>query len=298
MSRSGALEYGRPGSWYAPRSQLRRTRTASPHLGLCALPRIGLDSSLDRHHLNIAYALNSALEHAARDRAHDAREVDLNPHHGVGLLIVHRLEFHSPARRGSTHWPGERHGAGRLDNGHFLAPAATQPEHQLPPLLHPRAGLKRSSSADPAFENRRRPLRPTSDVTDIRPHLRDAAGDCYAALGSECHRAALPGWLCTPGGTGLLRRQAVSAFAISCVVCSQPCRVDRRCRAAARSRCRWRSSPSQSPSAAARAAGSPGKTNWPGRGPSAGERIASGSPPRGAAMTGRPWASASVTAMP
>src|SRR6202162_2485712 len=189
MSRSGALEYGRPGSRYAPRFQLRRARTAPPHLGLCAVPHIGLDSGLDRHHLNIAYALNSALEHAAGDRAHDAREVDLNPHHGVGLPVVHRLEVSSPARRGSTHWPGERHGAGRLDSGHLLAPAATQPEHQLRPLLHPRAGLKRSSSATPAFENRWRPFRPASDVTDIRPHLTDAAGDFYAALGSDCHRA-------------------------------------------------------------------------------------------------------------
>src|SRR5690348_3316703 len=214
MSRSGALEYGRPGSRCAPRSQLRRARTAPPHLGLCALPRIGLDSSLDRHHLNIAYALNPALEHAAGDRAHDAREVDLNPHHGVGLLIVHRLEFHSPARRGSTHWPGERHGAGRLDNGHFLAPAATQPEHQLRPLLHPRAGLKRTSSADPAFENRRRPLRPASDITEIRPHLMDAAGDGYAALGSECHGVEFS---FTTGGTCLMRPWAVSALAISCV---------------------------------------------------------------------------------
>src|ERR1700730_7103061 len=205
----------------------------APRLGLRALPRIGLDCGLDRRHLNIAYALNSALEHAAGDRAHEAREVDLNPHHGVGLLIVHRLEFHSPARSGSTHWPGERHGAGRLDNGPLLAPAATQPEHQLRPLLHPRAGLKRTSSADPAFENRRRPLRPASDVTDIRPHLTDAAGDYDAALGSECHRADFsfiliaragrahpracsarvvqarplvsPGWLLTTGGTCSLR---------------------------------------------------------------------------------------------
>src|SRR5882757_1890821 len=79
--------------------------------------------------------------------------------------------------------------AGRLDSGHLLAPAATHPEYQLRPLLHPRAGLKRSSSANPAFENRWRPLRPASDVTDIRPHLTDAAGDLYAALGSDCHRA-------------------------------------------------------------------------------------------------------------
>src|ERR1700722_19983758 len=183
MSRSGALAYGRSDSQCAPRS------------------RRGLDRSLDRRHLNIAYTLNSALEHAAGDRAHDARQVDLNPHHGVGLLIVHRLEFHSPARRGSTHWPGERHGAGRLDNGHLLAPAATQPEHPLRPLLHPRAELKRTSSADPAFENRRCPLRPASDVTDIRPHLTDAAGNCDAALGSECHRADFSFTLFTTGGT-------------------------------------------------------------------------------------------------
>src|SRR6516164_8136116 len=161
------------------------------HLGLRASPRSGLDRSLDRRHLVIAYALNSAFEGAAGDRAHDAREVDLNPHLGVGLPIVHRLEFHSPARCGSTHWPGERHVAGRLGSGHLLAPAASPPEYPLRPLLYPRAGLKRSSSANPAFENRWRPLRPASDVTDIRPHLTDAAEDCYAALGSDCHGGLL-----------------------------------------------------------------------------------------------------------
>src|SRR5215471_2945150 len=196
-----------------------RQNRAPPHLGLRASPRSGLDPSLDRRHLAIAYALNSAFESAAGDRAHDAREVDLNPHLGVGLPIVHRLEFHSPARRGSTHWPGERHVAGRLDSGHLLAPAASQPEDPLRPLLHPRAGPKRGSSANPAFENRWRPFRPASDVADIRPHLTDAAGDFYAALGSDCHRADFPVWLCTPGGTGLLRAWAVSVFAISCVVC-------------------------------------------------------------------------------
>src|SRR5215472_17534418 len=170
MSRSGALAYRRSGS--------RRAR-----------PRRGLDSSLDRHHLAIADALDAAFENAG-DRAHDASEVDLNPHHGVGLAIAGRVEFHTPARRGSTHWPGERHVAGRLDNGHLLTPATSQPEYPLRPLLHPRAGLKRGSSANPAFENRWRPLWPASDVTDIRPHLTDAAGDCYAALGSD--QANLP----------------------------------------------------------------------------------------------------------
>src|SRR5215471_8659834 len=165
-----------------------RQNRAPPRLGLCASSRSGLDRSLDRRHLAIAYALNSAFENAAGDRAHDAREVDLNPHLGVGLPIVNRLEFHCPARRGHTHWPGERHVAGRLDRGHFLAPAVSPPQ-VLRPLLHPRAGLKRPSPANPAFENRWRPLRPTPDVTDIRPHLTDAAGDCYAALGSDCHRA-------------------------------------------------------------------------------------------------------------
>src|SRR5262249_46877519 len=160
-----------------------------PRLGLRACPRSGLDRSLDRRHLKIAYALNSAFENAAGDRAHDACEVNLNPHFGGGLLTVHRLEFHSPARRGSTHWPGESHVAGRLDSGHPLAPAASQPEYPLRPLLHPRAGLKRTSSANPAFENCWRPLRPAPDVTDIRPHLMDAAGDCYAALGFDCHRS-------------------------------------------------------------------------------------------------------------
>jgi MFS transporter, DHA2 family, multidrug resistance protein len=97
---------------------------------------------------------------------------------------------------------------------------------------------------------------------------------------------------------GLSHPWAVSAFTISCVVCSQPRRAGRRRPAAARSRCRWRSSPSQSPRAAARAAGSPGGTRWPGRVPSAVRPSASGSPPVAAAMTGRPWASASVTTMP
>src|SRR5215472_11163053 len=189
MSRSGALAYGRSGSRRAPRSRSVAVEPRAPHLGLRASPRSGLDRSLDRRHLVIAYALNSAFESAAGDRAHDAREVDLDPHRGVGLPIVHRLEFHSPARRGSAHWPGERHVAGRLDSGHLLAPAASQPEDPLRPLLHPGAGLKRSSPANPAFENRWRPLRPASDVTDIRPHLTDAAGDFYAALGSDCHRA-------------------------------------------------------------------------------------------------------------
>src|SRR5215469_12266783 len=165
MSRSGALAYRRSGS--------RRAR-----------PRRGLDSSLDRHHLTIADALDAAFENAG-DRAHDAREVDLNPHHGVGLAVAGRVEFHSPARRGSTHWPGERHVAGRLDDGHLLAPAASEPEWPLRPLIQPRAGLKRSSSANLAVENRRRPLRPASDVSEIREHLIDASGDCYAALGSD-----------------------------------------------------------------------------------------------------------------
>src|SRR5712692_8617137 len=189
MSRSGALAYGRSGSRCAPRSRQRLGGTAPPHLGLRASVRSGLDSSLDRRHLAIAYALNSGFENAAGDRAHDAREVDLNPHLGVGLPIVHRLKLHSPARRGRTHWPGERHVVGRLDSSHLLAPAASQPEYPLRPLVHPRAGPNRISSANPAFENRWRPLRPASHVTHIRPHLTDAGGDYYAALGSDCHRS-------------------------------------------------------------------------------------------------------------
>src|SRR5580704_13263015 len=308
-----------------------RWNRAPPHLGLRASPRSGLDRSLDRRHLAIAYALNTAFESAAGDRAHDAREVDLNPHLGVGLPIVHRLEFHSPARRGRTHSPGERNVGGRLDSGHFLAPGVSPPQ-VLRPLLHPRAGLKRPSAANLAFENGGRPLRPAPDIADIRPHLADAAGDGDAALGPECHRAHyvlitfqlhkvsrvghigchgpgqravhpgpldFPAWLSTPSGPGLLSRpRAVSAFPISCVVCSQPRRFDRRLCAAARSRRRWPSSPSQSPIAAARAAGSPAGTSWPGRVPSVLDPSASGSPPTAAAMTGKPWASASVTAMP
>src|SRR5215472_5628737 len=187
MSRSGALAYGRSGSQCAPRSPQGRGRTAPPHLGLRAFPRSGLDRSLNRRHLAIAYALNTALEEAG-DRAHDAREVDLNPHLGVGLAVVHRLEFQSPASRGPTHGSGERHVPGCLDSGYFLAPAVSPPQ-VLRPLLHPRAGLKRTSSANPAFENRRRPLRPASDVAAVRPQLTDAARDFYAALHSDCHRA-------------------------------------------------------------------------------------------------------------
>src|SRR5262245_17470908 len=213
MSRSGALAYGRSGSRCAPLfppralpvppprsaparrpprasiSVASRYHRAPPRLGLRASPRSGLDRSLDRRHLAIAYALNPALENAAGDRAHDAPEVDLDPHLRLGLPIVHPLELHSPARGGSAHRPGERHRAGRLDSGHLLAPVATRPENPLRPLVHPRAGLKRSPSASPTFENRWRPLRPASDVADIRPHLGDAACDCYAALGSDRHYA-------------------------------------------------------------------------------------------------------------
>src|SRR5215468_5640730 len=135
MSRSGDLAYGRPGSRRAPRSRLVAVEPRVAHLGLRAFPRSRLDRSLDRRHLAIAYALKTALEEAG-DRAHDAREVDLNPHLGVGLPVVHRLEFHSPARGGRTHASGERHVAGRLDSGHFLASAVSPPQ-VLRPLLHP-----------------------------------------------------------------------------------------------------------------------------------------------------------------
>src|SRR6185437_14293013 len=180
-------------------------------------PRLRLDSRLDRHHLNVAYALNPAFEQAGGDRVHDAREVDLDPHHGAGPLVAVRLELHPPARRGSTHWPGERHGAGRFDDGHLLAPAARQPEYQLRPLLHPRAGLKRASPADPAFEDRWRPFRPASDVTDIRPHLTDAAGDCYAALGPDRHLAVFPPFpvVVHSDGPGPPHPWAVRALAIA-----------------------------------------------------------------------------------
>jgi len=61
------------------------------------------------------------LRNPAGDRAHEALQVDLNPHLGLGLPTVHRLELHSPARRGQAHRPGERQAAGRLDSGHVLA---------------------------------------------------------------------------------------------------------------------------------------------------------------------------------
>jgi hypothetical protein len=170
--------------------RLERMRCgAHPHLGIRAARRSGLDRSLDRRHLAFHYAPNPAFEDAAGDRSHDALEVHLNPHLGLGLPTVNRLELDSPARRGSAHRSGERQAAGRLDRGHVLGSVASGPEYHLRPLLHPRAGPKRSPTANPAFTNRWRPLRPASDVTDVRPHSRDAACDCYAALGSDRHRA-------------------------------------------------------------------------------------------------------------
>src|SRR6185437_5433263 len=62
---------------------LLRAAGLAPHLGLRAFPGGGLDSSLNRHHLDIADALDPVLEQVGRDGAHDAREVDLDPHHGV-----------------------------------------------------------------------------------------------------------------------------------------------------------------------------------------------------------------------
>ena len=120
------------------------------------------------------------------------------------------------------------------------------------------------------------------------PHLRGHVW-CHGPRrrAVQARPLVFPGWLFTPGGTGLLRPWAVSAFAISCVVCSQPRRVDRRFRAAARSRCRWRSSPSQSPIAAARAAGSPGGISWPGRVPSAAGAERFGQPTDGGGYDGQ-----------
>src|SRR3954451_24389605 len=211
MSRSGALAYGRSRSRCAPRSRERRGRTArARHLGIRAARRCGLDRGLDRRHLAMAYALNPAFENPAGDRAHDAPEVDLNPHLGLGLPIGRRLELHSPARRGSAHRAGERQVAGCLDNGHVLGPLASPPEWPLRPLLHPRAGLKRSPSANATFENRWRPLRPASDVTEVRPHLRGTARDCYAALRSERHRASatLPSALSAAYGLAVVEARA------------------------------------------------------------------------------------------
>src|SRR5205823_11516735 len=139
----------------------------------------GTDRSLDRCQFEIAATLDPASEHAGGNRAHDPSEVDLNPHHAVGPPLVLRLELHPPPRRGRAHRPGERHAARGLDNGHLLAPLASRSEDPLRPLLNARTDLKRIPSANPTFENRRGPLRPAFDVTHIRPHLRNAAGDCY-----------------------------------------------------------------------------------------------------------------------
>src|SRR5437588_11745152 len=203
MSRSGALVRGRSGSRGAPRSRSRRQEPrATLHLGIRAARPTGLDRSLDCRHLAIADTLDPGFEDASGDRAHDAREVDLDPHLGLGLLIARRLELHSPARRGSAHRPGALHAPGRLNSDHLLASVATRPENPLRPLVHPRSGLKRGPSANPTFENRWRPLRPASDVTDIRPYFLDAAGDRDAALGPDSHRAYLlsnsSGWLGSP----------------------------------------------------------------------------------------------------
>ena len=175
--------------FYCPCALSGCATAPNPHLGVRAARRSGLDRSLDRRHLPIHYAPNPAFENAAGDGAHEALEVHLNPHLGLGLPTVNRLELDSPARRGSAHRSGERQAAGRLDRGHVLGSVASGPEYPLRLLLHPRAGLKRSPTANPAFANRWRPLRPASDVTDVRPHSRDAACDCYAALGSDRHRA-------------------------------------------------------------------------------------------------------------
>jgi hypothetical protein len=68
-----------------------------------------------------------------------------------------------------------------------LAPVATRPENPLRPLVQPRSRLKRSPSANATFQNRWRPFRPASNVTDIGPYLWDAAVDCYAAVGPDRH---------------------------------------------------------------------------------------------------------------
>ena len=81
--------------------------------------------------------------------------------------------------------PGKRHRARRTDRGDALGPVASGPEYPLRPLLYPCAGLKRTPTANPTFANRWCPLRPAADVADIRPYFRGAAGDCYAALGSD-----------------------------------------------------------------------------------------------------------------
>ena len=146
------------GRWRRSSARAHSTTAEPPHLGIRGARRSGLDRSLDRRHLDIHYAPNPALENPAGDRAHGAREVDLNPHLGVGLPIAHRLKLHPPPRRGSAHRPGERQAAGRLDSGHVLGPVASGPEYPLRPLLHPRAGLKRSTLRQPSI---REPLAPT-----------------------------------------------------------------------------------------------------------------------------------------
>src|SRR5262249_2303587 len=141
-----------------------------------ALLPLRLDGSLDCRHLDAHDAPNPAFENAAWDRAHDVLEVDLDPHHRVGLPFADRLALPSPARRARAHPPGERHAAWRLDGGHALGPGASRTEYALRPLSQPRAELKRAPSVNPAFAHRRRPLLPASDVANICPHFGDAAG--------------------------------------------------------------------------------------------------------------------------
>src|SRR6185437_8526500 len=74
-------------------------------------------------------------------------------------------------------------------------PPPAGPKDPFRSLLDARPGLERSASGNPALQHRGRPLRPSSDVAEIRPHLVDVAGDCQAALGSEGHRADHSSWV-------------------------------------------------------------------------------------------------------
>ena len=135
-----------------------------------------LDLSLDRSHLAIAYSLYSALESAAGDRAHDAREVDLDPHLGVGVPIVHGLEFHSPARRGGTHRPGERQVAGtprqRSPPGFGRESTRESPSPAGPPARRARVELLREPSI-------RAPLAPTPASVRRHRHTPTPHGRCW-----------------------------------------------------------------------------------------------------------------------
>src|SRR6185437_12279253 len=59
------------------------------HLGIRTARRRGLDRSFDCRHFLIADPLDPDFENASGNRTHDAPEVDLDPHLGLGMPIVY-----------------------------------------------------------------------------------------------------------------------------------------------------------------------------------------------------------------